>query len=622
MATLANILPQPKNLFPKIEEDLGDEPAPAPVAAAPKRGPPPYGHRQNFIPRVPEDYGVGGAFPEIHVAQYPLDMGRKTKASSSTGAIVPLAVDAEGKIRYDSIIQQPGAHQIVKSQYKDLVPILNYTPDDVARPSPDEEKETTEKTKAALEKLTQQKLMASQPTKGINTGSADPQYIRYTPAQKGESFNSGASTRVIRMVEVPTDPMEPPKFKSKKVPAGPPSPPVPVMRSPPRKVTMKDQQEWKIPPCVSNWKNAKGFTIALDKRLAADGRGLQEHTINDKFAAFSESLYIAERNAREEVEKRNQIARKLLIREKEKKEDMMRRLAKDARQERETVEQLEPELLRAEHPSAAPAELDQIEEARLKRDEIRDERRRDRERDRHLESLKKKTKIVRDEERDVSEKIALGLKPNAGTAAGGDAMFDQRLFNQSSGMDSGFGNDESYNLYDKPLFAGTSMNQIYRPKKGGEEGPHDEAPPAPTGAERGQQGGRGGAGAGGGGGRPVDTAAFRPDKDFSGVDRSKKPESRSRPVEFEREIGSSMAGPTSVAPPKAADPFGDIDAFLKEAKSGSKRPLDKIGGSQGSLHAGSASGISSDMKAASEGGKKSSSSSSSSRNIEFQKGGK
>jgi SNW domain-containing protein 1 len=70
----------------------------------------------------------------------------------------------EGKIRYDSIIQQPGAHQIVKSQYKDLVPILNYTPDDVARPSPDEEKETTEKTKAALEKLTQQKLMASQPT--------------------------------------------------------------------------------------------------------------------------------------------------------------------------------------------------------------------------------------------------------------------------------------------------------------------------------------------------------------------------------------------------------------------------------------------------------------------------
>lgn len=57
---------------------------------------------------------------------------------------------------------------------------------------------------------------------------------------------------------------------------GPPSPPVPVLHSPPRKVTVKEQQMWKIPPCVSNWKNAKGYTIPLDKRLAADGRGLQE----------------------------------------------------------------------------------------------------------------------------------------------------------------------------------------------------------------------------------------------------------------------------------------------------------------------------------------------------------
>ena len=78
------------------------------------------------------------------------------------------------------------------------------------------------------------------------------------------------------MVEMPTDPLEPPKFKHKKVPAGPPSPPVPVMHSPPRKVTVKDQQAWKIPPCISNWKNAKGYTIPLDKRLAADGRSLTQ----------------------------------------------------------------------------------------------------------------------------------------------------------------------------------------------------------------------------------------------------------------------------------------------------------------------------------------------------------
>ena len=50
---------------------------------------------------------------------------------------------------------------------------------------------------------------------------------------------------------------------------------MPVMHSPPRPVTAEDQANWKIPPCISNWKNAKGYTIPLDKRLAADGRGLQ-----------------------------------------------------------------------------------------------------------------------------------------------------------------------------------------------------------------------------------------------------------------------------------------------------------------------------------------------------------
>lgn len=37
-----------------------------------------------------------------------------------------------------------------------------------------------------------------------------------------------------------------------------------------------------------------GYTIPLDKRLAADGRGLQETQINDNFAKLSEALYVAE----------------------------------------------------------------------------------------------------------------------------------------------------------------------------------------------------------------------------------------------------------------------------------------------------------------------------------------
>ena len=39
----------------------------------------------------------------------------------------------------------------------------------------------------------------------------------------------------------------------------------------------------------------QGYTIPLDKRLAADGRGLQDHTINDNFAKLAQALYTADR---------------------------------------------------------------------------------------------------------------------------------------------------------------------------------------------------------------------------------------------------------------------------------------------------------------------------------------
>ena len=64
------------------------------------------------------------------------------------------------------------------------------------------------------------------------------------------------------------------------------------MHSPTRKVTVKEQQDWKIPPCISNWKNAKGYTIPLDKRLAADGRGLQQNHINENFSKLAEVITV------------------------------------------------------------------------------------------------------------------------------------------------------------------------------------------------------------------------------------------------------------------------------------------------------------------------------------------
>src|SRR5215831_17666753 len=77
-----------------------------------------------------------------------------------------------------------------------------------------------------------------------------------------------------------------------------------------------------------------------------------------------------------------------------------------------------------------------------------------------------KSAAARNLDRDVSEKIALGL---AVPTQSNETLYDQRLFNQSQGMSSGFGEEDDYHVYSKPLFQGSSASAIYRPKKGDDE---------------------------------------------------------------------------------------------------------------------------------------------------------
>lgn len=201
-----------------------------------------------------------------------------------------------------------------------------------------------EKTRQKLEAIVSAKIQAAMPVKAAEK-QAPAQFIRYTPASQltttdedGGTFNSGASQRIIRMVEVQRDPMSPPRFKiNKKLPKGPPSPPAPVLHSPTRKVTVKEQQEWKIPPCISNWKNPKGYTIPLDKRLAADGRGLQSVHVNEQFSKFADALYIAERKAREAIEMRAKVEQSIAQKEKAKKEEELTKLANQIREQRSGI---------------------------------------------------------------------------------------------------------------------------------------------------------------------------------------------------------------------------------------------------------------------------------------------
>ena len=173
---------------------------------------PPYGNRSGWVPRNASDFGDGGAFPEIQMAQYPLDMGRKDKAGQTTKALA-IQLDAEGKIKYDAIARQGhGKDKIVYSKFTDMLPVEVTNEDDPSlhRPTEEEIEDVTERTRQALEKITNSKVQAALPVRAAEkVGPA--QFIRYTPAQQGSEFNSGAAQRIIRMVEVQKDPMEPPR---------------------------------------------------------------------------------------------------------------------------------------------------------------------------------------------------------------------------------------------------------------------------------------------------------------------------------------------------------------------------------------------------------------------------
>jgi hypothetical protein len=53
-----------------------DKLTPQPTMSGQKSVIPPQGSRSDWQPSSDEDYGDGGAFPEIHLDQYPLGIGR------------------------------------------------------------------------------------------------------------------------------------------------------------------------------------------------------------------------------------------------------------------------------------------------------------------------------------------------------------------------------------------------------------------------------------------------------------------------------------------------------------------------------------------------------------------
>ncbi|EDO06511.2 SKIP/SNW domain of chromatin family protein [Babesia bovis T2Bo] len=350
--------------------------------------------------------------------------------STENSRVLSLRYGPDGRPEFDAVVRQGVRDgKIVYSKPSDQRE-KHFSQSDLARPSDDDINKNLDRTREALDMALTRRRQQNSATSGPRS---EAEIIKYTPSQQSSKT---INQRLIKMVEKETDPLEPSRYRNRKLPASAPSPPPPLQHSPPRKLTKEDQLAWKIPPCISNWKNSKGYTIPIDKRVQADGRRLQEVFVNEKFAVFGESLSLAERTAREEVRLRNEAHRMEKLKEAQEKEEQLRALAARAREERSRMG-LDSELQAAEL-----------------------ERKREIEREMRLERAGKKIKAAAARDRDITERVALGQPVPSKLS---DAH-DTRLLNTAAGIDSGFdgGEDENYNIYDKPLFADRSIVGIYQ----------------------------------------------------------------------------------------------------------------------------------------------------------------
>jgi SNW domain-containing protein 1 len=202
------------------------------------------------------------------------------------------------------------------------------------RPTSSEELTIAAKTNAALNEKFAPLVNARNQTAPPGENA---KYITYSASESTAGYTPATANRVIKMVEAQVDPFEPARFANQRSARNDGSdnkPIVPIVRAPPKKLTAADQALWSVPASMSNWKNPQGYIIPLDKRTAIDGRSLVQTEINDNFAKLAESLLIAERKARVEVESRAMIQKKLVAKEREEREAELRSLAAVARLER------------------------------------------------------------------------------------------------------------------------------------------------------------------------------------------------------------------------------------------------------------------------------------------------
>ena len=181
---------------------------------------------------------------------------------------------------------------------------------------------------------------------------------------------------------------------------------------------------------------------------------------------------MTEKQARKEIEERNKLQESIKMNDNIKKERELTEAAKEAREKKIAlaVSNISSVLTtktddtgvllgkKSNRNDISSLTDQKLEDEKEERNKLRNIRKKEIERDRRIEVAgTKKAKLTRDVDRDISEKIALGqAQPSK------ESMVDARLYNQVTGLETGFKEEEDYDLYDKPLFVDRTNASIYR----------------------------------------------------------------------------------------------------------------------------------------------------------------
>ena len=238
---------------------------------------------------------------------------------------------------------------------------------------------------------------------------------------KTVKLHSDDKNFIVRIAEKRNDPFDPSRFRTRKSISLQEDDPETIMTTPDKKLTPEEEKYWNIPPCVSNWRNPAGNVIPLDKRVAADGRRNQRPELSEKFAPFTRALEQTMSSINEAAHQRAVQQRQLIFKKQQEEEE----------KQKEEIRKLRNEKMRL----AMKKTHEEIAHENLLKD--------------HIEERK----IMKKKQRDISATVLQGRTLTSSIpSASNEEIFDANLFGRNRGIDQGYNDDDTYNVYDQPLF--------------------------------------------------------------------------------------------------------------------------------------------------------------------------